>query len=47
MQRMLEPNFEKADSTNLPKITAFMTYEFIVKDERYNAPEVRGDKMTE
>ena len=44
---MLEEGFTKADSSNLPNIDAFMTYEFIISDEKYNAPEGRGAKITE
>lgn len=46
MPNQLEPGFVKADSTNLPKISIFMVWEYIVSDERYNAPEVRGIKAT-
>ena len=38
--------FTKADTTNLPEINPFMVYEFLTTDERFNAPEVRGKKLT-
>ena len=44
MPNQLDPGFTKADSSNLLKITIFMVWEYIVTDERYNAPEVRGVK---
>lgn len=44
MPNQLDPGFVRADSTNLPKISIFMVWEYIVTDERYNAPEVRGIK---
>lgn len=40
----LDTGFVKADSSNLPKIRFFMIWEYIVTDERHNAPEVRGSK---
>ncbi|XP_076664263.1 uncharacterized protein LOC143375179 [Andrena cerasifolii] len=46
MPNTLEPGFSKADSTNLPKISIFMTWEYIATNERYNLPEVRGVKAT-
>ena len=46
MKVTLEEKFIKADSTNLPKINSFMVYEFLIKDERYNDPEVRGVKLS-
>jgi len=46
MSNKLDPSFIKADSTNLPKIMVFMVWEYIVNDERYNAPEVREIKTT-
>ncbi|XP_051156855.1 uncharacterized protein LOC127278934 [Leptopilina boulardi] len=46
MVNKLDPGFEKADTTNLPKINVFMVYEYITNNERYNAPEVRGVKAT-
>ena len=38
---MLEPEYIKADSTNLPKIDMFMVAEFVKNDDRYNAAEIR------
>lgn len=46
MPNTLEPGFSKADSTNLPKISIFMTWEYIATNELYNLPEVRGVKAT-
>ncbi|XP_043478494.1 uncharacterized protein LOC122513004 [Leptopilina heterotoma] len=46
MVNKLDPGFEKADTTNLPKLSVFMVYEYITNNERYNAPEVRGVKAT-
>lgn len=46
MSNRLDPDFVKADSTNLPKINVFQVWEYLVTDERYNAPEVRGVKAT-
>jgi len=31
MSNKLDPSFIKTDSTNLPKITVFMVWEYIVK----------------
>ncbi|XP_043484808.1 uncharacterized protein LOC122512804 [Leptopilina heterotoma] len=42
----LDSGFEKADSSNLPKISIFMVWEYLVTDDRYNAPEVRGVKAS-
>ena len=42
---MLEVGYTKGDAINLPKNDAFMTYDFIVSDERFNAPEVRNQKL--
>ncbi|XP_011701425.1 PREDICTED: uncharacterized protein LOC105458063 [Wasmannia auropunctata] len=46
MPNQLDLGFVKANSTNLPKISVFMVWEYIANDERYNAPEVRGIKAT-
>ena len=37
---MLKVGYTKGHTINLPKIDAFMIYDFIVSDERFNAPEV-------
>lgn len=39
--------YVKADSTNLPKIDMFMVRNFLISDTRYNAPEVRGVKLSQ
>lgn len=46
MNKYLKEGFIKADTTNLPKINPFMIYEFLITDDRFNAPEVRGEKLT-
>lgn len=46
MVNKLDPSFDKADTTNLPKLNVPMVYENIASNERYNAPEVRGVKAT-
>ena len=46
MPAKLEPGFTKADSTNLPKLNICMVWEYLVSDEKYNAPEVRPVKPT-
>ena len=46
MPAQLAPGFTKADSTNLPKLDILMVWEYLVSDEKYNAPEVRGVKVT-
>lgn len=46
MPNQLDSGFVKADSTNLPKINVFMVWEYIINDERHNAPEIRGIKRT-
>ena len=43
---ILHAGFTKADSTNLPKFDIFMVWEYLVTDEKYNAPEVRDVKAT-
>ncbi|KAJ8667697.1 hypothetical protein QAD02_009360 [Eretmocerus hayati] len=42
----LDTGFAKADSTNLPKVNCFMVWAYIVSNEKYNAPEVKGIKAT-
>lgn len=37
----LEEGFSKADSRNIPKIDIFMVKDFILADDRFNAPEIR------
>lgn len=39
--------FKKADSTNLPKVDMCMIRNFLVSDERFNAPEIRGVKLSQ
>ena len=46
MAAQLAPGFTKADSTNLPKLYIFMVWEYLVSDEKYNTPGVRGVKAT-
>ncbi len=46
MPPKVDPGFTKADQGNLPKITMFNVWEFLVEDDRFNAPEVRGVKAT-
>ena len=43
---LVDDGFVKADSRNLPKVSAFMAYEFLITDKRFNDPEVRGVKLT-
>lgn len=43
---LADEGFVKADSRNLPKITDFMVYEFLITDARFNDTEVRGVKLT-
>lgn len=47
MYKNPENDYLKADSTNLPKIDMFMVRNFLVSDSRYNAPEVRGVKLSQ
>lgn len=44
-KNLLIEGFVKADARNLPKISDFMVYEFIITDKRFNDPEVRGVKL--
>lgn len=46
MANILDPGFLEANSTNLPTPHVFMVWEYIVTNDRYNAPEVRGVKAT-
>lgn len=43
----LSEGFIKADSTNLPRVDMFMVRDLLILDERFNAPEVRGVKMSQ
>ena len=45
MNNSLKEGFIKADSTNLPEINPFMVWEFLTTDQRFNAPEIRGEKL--
>lgn len=40
----LEPGYVKADSGNLPEINAFMVFDYIKNDDRFNDPELRSAK---
>ena len=42
MANILESGFNKADSRNLLKVDTYMAYEYLVKDEKFHEPEVRG-----
>jgi hypothetical protein len=44
MANILELGFIKANSTNLLKIDSFMVCEFIKKNDKFNAAEVRNAK---
>ena len=46
MNKYLKEGYLKADTTNLPTVNSFKIYEFLIKDDRFNAPEVRGEKLT-
>ena len=45
-RKKLEEGFVKGDSNNLPKISAFTIFDFLTKDDRFNAPESRNVKLS-
>ena len=44
MANRLESGFVKGDSRSLPKIDTFMVYEFIDRNDKLNAAEIRNAK---
>ncbi|KAL7293484.1 hypothetical protein TKK_0012931 [Trichogramma kaykai] len=45
-KKTVEDGFVKGDSSNLPKVTAFMVFEFLTRDDRFNTPETRNVKLS-
>ena len=45
MPRQLDPGFIEADSTNLPVVDTFTVYDFLTKEDRYNAAEFSNVKL--
>ena len=42
MANRLEPGFVKANSQNSPKIDMFMVREFMKRNDKFNAAEIRN-----
>jgi len=44
MTNKVTPDWEKANSNNLPKLDIFTVTNFLKNDDRFNAPETTGVK---